>query len=112
MMDEHRKTPNSQFSEQTDSISMPTVVCSQSDNCVTSIVDPSPPVLTHEVKYTPILLYDENTSDRILSMASTPDEEQSKPFLQRVQLIGPSDCIVRATGQVDDGAMRNCISKQ
>ncbi|KZP33358.1 hypothetical protein FIBSPDRAFT_680313, partial [Athelia psychrophila] len=36
----------------------------------------------------------------------------SRPFLQRVQLIGPTGYAVRATGQVDDGAMRNCISKQ
>ena len=33
-----------------------------------------------------------------------------KPFLQRIQLKGKSGSIVRATGQVDDGAMRNCIS--
>ncbi|KAF8056987.1 hypothetical protein FPV67DRAFT_1401614, partial [Lyophyllum atratum] len=34
----------------------------------------------------------------------------AKPFLQRIQLEGPAGEIVRATGQVDDGAMRNCIS--
>jgi hypothetical protein len=34
------------------------------------------------------------------------------PFLQRIQLLGPGEAIVRATGQVDDGAMKNCISKK
>ncbi|KAJ6477606.1 hypothetical protein C8R45DRAFT_833381, partial [Mycena sanguinolenta] len=34
------------------------------------------------------------------------------PFLQRIQLLGPSGAIVRATGQVDDGAMKNCISRR
>ncbi|KAF9462483.1 hypothetical protein BDZ94DRAFT_1165954 [Collybia nuda] len=29
-----------------------------------------------------------------------------------MQLIGVDGSTVRATGQVDDGAMRNCISKQ
>ncbi|KAJ6522903.1 hypothetical protein B0H19DRAFT_875381, partial [Mycena capillaripes] len=33
------------------------------------------------------------------------------PFLQRIQLLGPHGEVVRATGQVDDGAMRNCISR-
>lgn len=37
--------------------------------------------------------------------------EKAAPFLQRIQLQGPKNEIVRATGQVDDGAMRNCISK-
>ena len=111
-MDEHRETPNSHFSEQMDSPSMHTLVCPLSDNYFTSIVDPALPVHSYKVNRTEILLYNEDTSDRILSMTSTPDEERSKPFLQRVQLIGPGDCIVRATGQVDDGAMRNCISKR
>ena len=111
-MDEHRETPNSHFSEQMDSPSMHTLVCPLSDNYFTSIVDPALPVHSYKVNRTEILLYDEDTSDRILSMTSTPDEERSKPFLQCVQLIGPGDCIVRATGQVDDGAMRNCISKR
>lgn len=32
-----------------------------------------------------------------------------KPFRQRIQLLGPKDYAVRATAQVDNGAMRNCI---
>ncbi|KAJ7114206.1 hypothetical protein C8R43DRAFT_840174, partial [Mycena crocata] len=34
------------------------------------------------------------------------------PFLQRIQLLGPNGEVVRATAQVDDGAMKNCISKR
>ncbi|KAJ7665819.1 hypothetical protein B0H14DRAFT_3539497 [Mycena olivaceomarginata] len=40
------------------------------------------------------------------------DEVHTAPFLQRIQLLGPGEAIVRATGQVDDGAMKNCISKK
>jgi hypothetical protein len=36
--------------------------------------------------------------------------EKPKPFLQRIQLKGKNGTVVRATGQIDDGAMRNCIS--
>ena len=59
-----------------------------------------------------VLLYDTDTAARILTMASLPDGERSLPFLQRVHLMGPGDYSVRATGQVDDGAMKNCISKE
>src|SRR6266436_8323340 len=45
-------------------------------------------------------------------MASEPDEQRTLPFLQRVQLSGTHGNVVRATGQVDNGAMRNCISKR
>jgi hypothetical protein len=96
-MDEHRETPNSHFSEQTDSPPMHTLACPLADNYLTSIVDPALPVHSYKVNRIEILLC---------------DEERSKPFLQRVQLVGPGDCVVRATGQVDDGAMRNCISKR
>jgi len=47
----------------------------------------------------------------ILSMATADPDSRTKPFLQRIQLQGPKGVIVRATGQVDDGAMRNCMSK-
>jgi len=47
----------------------------------------------------------------ILSMATANPDSKTRPFLQRIQLQGPKGAIVRATGQVDDGAMRNCISK-
>ena len=46
-----------------------------------------------------------------MSMA-TNEDEPSRPFLQRIQLLGPNKYKVRATGQVDDGAMRNCISQK
>ena len=46
----------------------------------------------------PILLYDTDTSDLINSMATKPDNEQSTPFLQRVQLLGPGNYSVCTTG--------------
>ena len=48
---------------------------------------------------------------QILSMTTADPDSKTKPFLQCIQLQGPKGMIVRATGQVDDGAMRNCISK-
>ena len=47
----------------------------------------------------------------ILSMATADPDSKTRPFLQRIQLQGPKGTIVRATGQVDDRAMRNFISK-
>lgn len=61
---------------------------------------------------TSILLYETDTSDAIMSMTAADPEKRSAPFLQRVQLLSPEGYPVRATGQVDDGAMRNCISKR
>jgi hypothetical protein len=56
-------------------------------------------------------MYNAPTSERILQMTEPKNEEErSKPFLQRIQLKGKKGTIVRATGQVDDGAMKNCIS--
>ena len=56
-------------------------------------------------------MYNVPTSERILQMAEPKSNIQKpKPFLQRIQLKGKSSTIVRATGQIDDGAMRNCIS--
>ena len=55
-------------------------------------------------------MYNVPTSERILRMIEPGSEEKPKPFLQRIQLIGKTGTIVRATGQVDDGAMKNCIS--
>ena len=56
-------------------------------------------------------MYNVPTSERILQMAETKsDNQKPKPFLQRIQLKGKSGAIVRATGQIDYGAMRNCIS--
>ena len=56
-------------------------------------------------------MYDVPTSERILQMAEPKNNIQKpKPFLQRIQLKGKSGTIVRATGQIDDGAVRNCIS--
>ncbi|KAJ7135941.1 hypothetical protein C8R44DRAFT_869633 [Mycena epipterygia] len=40
------------------------------------------------------------------------NEQRTAPFLQRVQLLGPNGEVVCATAQVDDGAMKNCISKK
>jgi len=45
-------------------------------------------------------------------MASEPDEQRTLPFLQCIQLTGTDGSVVRATGQVDNGAMQNCISKR
>ena len=110
-MNEHRETPKYSFSEKMDSTSMSSKVYFVSDNTSHTVVDPTPLVPLHESNNTRILLYDEDTADRILSMTTTDTEERTKPFLQRVQLIGPDNGIVRATGQVDNGAMKNCISK-
>jgi transposase InsO family protein len=55
-------------------------------------------------------MYNVPTSEIILQMSDSNNKERPKPFLQRIQLIGKKGTIVRATGQVDDGAMRNCIS--
>lgn len=46
-----------------------------------------------------------------MQMGTEQDNESTKPFLQRIQLKGPQNVIVRATGQIDDGASKNCISK-
>jgi len=130
-MDEHRETPTPYFSEKTDSTSASTTTTtldshhlnvldttvpdhtgpqSHRDTIATVILNPAVSI------YTPtepsILLYNSNTSTRILVMANTEDDDHSLPFLQRVQLTGPGDYMVRATGQVDDGAMCNCISKR
>ena len=59
-----------------------------------------------------VLLYDTDTTARILTMASLPDEERSLPFLQRIHLMGPGDYSVQATDQVDGSAVKNCISKE
>ena len=59
----------------------------------------------------PVVLYDVDTAERIMSMA-TNEDEPSHPFLQRIQLVGPNKYKVQAMGQVDDGAMWNCISQK
>ena len=56
-------------------------------------------------------MYNVPTSESILQMTETKSNNQKpKPFLQRIQLKGKAGVVVRATGQIDDGAMRNCIS--
>jgi hypothetical protein len=56
-------------------------------------------------------MYNAPTSEQILQMTEPNiDNRKSKPFLQRIQLKGKTGAIVRATGQIDDGAMKNCIS--
>ena len=111
-MNEHRETRTPTFSENLDStqvtVSKDTVNLDTDTLATTSLTSnvstctPTEPL---------VLLYETDTSTLINSMAVKPDEERSLPFLQRVQLAGPGDYSVRATGQVDDGAMRNCISK-
>ena len=65
----------------------------------------------HDINKSPVLLYNSPTEDRILQMTEPKNNiNKPKPFLQRIQLKGKSGSVVRATGQVDDGAMRNCIS--
>ena len=55
--------------------------------------------------------YDTPLEALILSMATTDPNLKTKPFLQWIQLQGLKGVVVQATGQVDDRAMRNCISK-
>lgn len=57
----------------------------------------------------PVLPYLDPVSARIFTMASEDKKEQTDPFMQRIQLVGKE--IVRATAQVDNGAMRNCIAQ-
>jgi transposase InsO family protein len=58
-----------------------------------------------------VLMYNAPTSERILQMTESQNNtEKPKPFLQRIQLKGKKGTVVRATGQIDDGAMKNCIS--
>lgn len=59
-----------------------------------------------------VLLYETDTAAAIMSMTTPDKTKRSAPFLQRIQLVAPDGYPVRATGQVDDGAMRNCISKK
>jgi hypothetical protein len=58
-----------------------------------------------------IYKYEVPVRERIMQMGMEEEKEQTKPFLQRIQLKGPQNVIVRATGQVDDGTSKNCISK-
>jgi hypothetical protein len=59
-----------------------------------------------------ILQYTAPTTERILSMTAQNHNKQFTPFLQCIQLLGNNGATVHATGQVDNGAMRNCILKQ
>ncbi|KAJ7764192.1 hypothetical protein DFH07DRAFT_770599 [Mycena maculata] len=45
----------------------------------------------------------------ILSLDAV-DQETIAPFYQRAQLLGPNGAVVHVTAQVDNGAMRNCMS--
>jgi hypothetical protein len=87
MMDEHHETPNSHFSELLDSNSIPSVVTPLADTTLTTIVEPTLHVLPHETNQNSIFLYGHDSSQRILSMTTEDNQERSKPFLQRVQLI-------------------------
>ena len=112
-MDEHRETRTPTFSENKDSI--PATFSTDTSDLVTdnlATTSPPPAVFIHIPTEPVVLLYETDTSTLINSMAAKPDEERSLPFLQRVQLAGPGEYAVRATGQVDDGAMRNCISRR
>jgi hypothetical protein len=130
MMDERHETPTPHFSERTDStayiiasttnsqhldvldtsVSGRTKPQSHLDVLTTAVPNSTVPMCTS--MESPVLWYNSDTTTRILAMANTENEERSLPFLQRIQLAGPGDYTVRATGQVDDGAMRNCISKK
>ncbi|GLB45131.1 hypothetical protein LshimejAT787_2000360 [Lyophyllum shimeji] len=70
---------------------------------VSSVENNTPLVLAYDVPILETLLQ--------LSSSNIKNPEKSQPFLQRIRLIGPNETMVRATGQVDDGVMRNCISK-
>ena len=45
----------------------------------------------------------------IFTMSANHPHAKIRPFRQRIQISGPSQYAVRATAQVDNGAMRNCI---
>ena len=107
-MDEHCETPTYSFSEQMDSTSTNVLAGSQSESHGSTLADVPLPYSNK----TPVCLYNEDTKAKILTMASEPDEQHTLPFLQRIQLTGTHGSVVRATGQVDNGAMRNCISKR
>jgi hypothetical protein len=47
----------------------------------------------------------------IFSMTKQHPHVKIKPFHQRIRLAGPSKYQVRATAQIDNGAMRNCIGR-
>ncbi|PPQ91968.1 hypothetical protein CVT25_004441 [Psilocybe cyanescens] len=74
------------------------------------VTDKKPVVLTTPL-INSVLQYTVPTLARILSMSASEDNKKSLPFMQRIQLIGGTGTVVRATGQVDNGAMWNCISK-
>jgi hypothetical protein len=57
----------------------------------------------------PVAPYTDPIRYKVLTMTTEEDGERSKPFMQRVQLAG--NATIRATAQVDDGAMVNCLSK-
>lgn len=120
---EGRETPSASISEILDSTSTSTLSLSSLvdySHSTTSELNFFSPTLPHEgpdvkpntINRSHILLYDTDTAARILTMASLSDEERSLPFLQCIHLMGPRNYSVQATGQVDDGAMKNCISKK
>ena len=57
----------------------------------------------------PIAPYTDPIRCKVFTMTTKEDGERTRPFMQRVQLA--KDATVRATAQVDDGAMVNCLSK-
>ena len=56
-----------------------------------------------------ILPYDRPLPISLFTMSSKDPDTEIRPFRQRIQISGPSQYAVRATAQVDNGAMRNCI---
>jgi hypothetical protein len=56
-----------------------------------------------------ILPYDHPLSPSLFLLSDNHPHSKTRPFRQRIQLSGPSKYSVRATAQVDNGAMRNCI---
>ena len=53
--------------------------------------------------------YDRPLPPSLFPITEIHPHVKTKPFRQCIQLAGPSQYPVRATAQVDDGAMRNCI---
>src|SRR5882762_2472253 len=108
-MDEHHETPRTYLSERMDSASTFTTTTRDpldSDLLNSSIYGPTKPqshmdtlatatlnsaVPTCAPSESTILLYDSDTSTRILTMATTENKERSLPLLQRIQLTGPKD---------------------
>ena len=67
------------------------------------------PYVVGYTKSTHVRPYKRPLPTSIFTMSANHPHTKIRPFRQRIQISGPSQYAVRATAQVDDGAMRNCI---